>query len=120
MGLRDILFKRTPKPIVLPAILEPSDPVNFDSVLDWAVGLSSEDYDKFFQIANIYRTADVDAGLVLGVKHKAVNKLMPKKLTGKQIDDGLDLMLETHPDDLKAAMLIDHVKPKSRKKVTKK
>lgn len=120
MGLRDILARRTIKPIVLPAIIEPTDPVNFDSVLDWLIGLSVEDYVRMTKIAEVYRSADISAAGILGVKHKAVNKLLPKPLTDKQIDAGLDMLLETDPKDLKAAMQIDHTKPKSTRKGNKK
>lgn len=59
MGLREKLLRRSePKQVALPAILEPEDPVNYDSVLDWIVGLSKDDYEKFVGVAQIYREAN--------------------------------------------------------------
>lgn len=42
--------------------------VNYNTVLDWLVGLSDQDYEKVHKVANIYRNANKDACSVLGVK----------------------------------------------------
>lgn len=127
MGLREKLFgERDPlafkpgKAWQMPALLEPNDPVNYDSVLDWMLGLSEAEYKLMRQVITIYRDADQKAAQALGVEVKPTTFIKGKKLTSKQIDDGLDQLLVTPPKVLKAAMQIDHKKPKSRRKVSKK
>lgn len=116
MGLRERLIgKRQNKPVELPALLEPEDPVNYDSVLDWIVGLSQADYDKFMAVAKIYREANQKAAEALGVKDQATTTLLRPKLTDKQIDSDLDGLLETDPKDLRAAIAADKPKPAPKK-----
>lgn len=115
MGLRDKLIgKRQAQPVELPAMLEPVDPVNYDSVLDWMIGLSESDYKVMCQVITIYRDANDKAAAAHGIKNQPTTKLKMPKLTSKQIDDGLDSLLETHPADLKAAITAE--KPKTTKK----
>lgn len=121
MGIKDKLFgKREAKPVVLPAILEPEDPVNFDSVVDWMVGLSEAERKTVDQVVTIYRDANSKAAAALGVKEQPTSFIKPKKLTDKQIDDGLDGLLATDPKDLKAALMNEKPKAKKSRKVTAK
>jgi hypothetical protein len=114
MGLRDKFIKRQPQPVVLPEVLEPVDPVNYDSVLDWMIGLSEADYKVMCEVITIYRDANDKAAAAHGIKNQPTTKLKMPKLTNKQIEDGLDSLLETHPADLKAAIAAE--KPKTTKK----
>ena len=117
MGLRDKLFaKREAQPVELPDILQPEDPVNYNSVLDWLVGLSEKDYKIMQDVVGIYRQANKDAARALKVKDEPTTQLHPVPPTDEEIDAGLDSMLEAHPDDLRAAMEVDHPVPNSRKK----
>ncbi len=105
MGLRDKLFgRREPKPVEVPALLQPEDPVNYDSVLDWLLGLSQKDYERMLKVVTIYRNANKDAAKVLRVKDEPTTQLVSKRLTDEQIDSDLDMLLQTDPDDLKAAI----------------
>lgn len=118
MGLRDkFLGSRQTKPVVLPAILEPTDPVNFDSVIDWMIGLSEPERKQVDQVITIYRDANTKAASALGVSEKATSFIKPKKLTDKQIDSDLDGLLETDPKDLKAAIMNEK---RAAKRTTKK
>lgn len=65
------LFKRKKQHDLAPGSIwatQPEPVVDYNSVVDWLTGLSSEDYDKVFKVANIYRTAEIDAALALDVK----------------------------------------------------
>lgn len=102
----DFLKRREPKaPVELPAILQPENPVNYNSVLDYLTGLSDKDYKKMTGSADIYRKANKDVAKIVGVKDEPTHALMPEKPTEEQIDKDLDTMLEA--DDLSTAFLDD-------------
>lgn len=110
------LKKRETQPVELPAALMADDnPVNYDSVLDYLVGLDGKEYDKLLKVAIIYRDANKSAAKVLGVKDQPTTKLKDEKPTDDEIDAGLDTLLETHPDDLKAALENAPDKPEVKK-----
>lgn len=116
MGLKDKLFgKREAQPVEIPAILQPENPVNYDSVLDWLLGLSKQDYDKMLKVVTIYRDANMSAAKVLKVKDQATTQLIPAKLTDDEMDDALDQLMETNPDDLKAAIANEQPAPENKK-----
>ena len=84
-------------------MVEPN-PVNYDSVLDYLVGLDAKEYDKLLKVAVIYRDANKSAAKVLGVKDQPTTKLKDDTPTDDELDEALDGLLETHPDDLKVAL----------------
>lgn len=89
----------------LPAFMQPENPVNYNSVLDYLTGLSKPDYAKIIKSADIYRDANAKVAKVVGVKDEPTHQLMPDKPTEEEIDKDLDNMLEA--DDLKTAFLDD-------------
>ena len=117
MGLKDKLFGkgREPQPVEIPAILQPENPVNYDSVLDWLLGLSKQDYDKMLKVVTIYRDANVSAAKVLKVKDEATTQLIPAKISDEEMDEALDGLLETDPADLKAAIANEQPAPENKK-----
>lgn len=75
----------------LPAVLtKEDDPVNYNSVLDYLVGLSRAEYDKLQKVSVIYRNANKDAAKILGVKDEATVELQPPKPSDEEIDKALD------------------------------
>lgn len=87
------LFKRKNKPGLesIPSVLtQQEDPVNYNTVLDYLVGLSKPEYDKIFKVSGIYRAADKEAAKVLGVKDEPTRTLATPKPTDEEIDDALD------------------------------
>lgn len=56
--------KRESTPLILDEELFP--PVNYDTVMNWLLGLSAKEYSQILQVANIQRTADEEAAKVLG------------------------------------------------------
>jgi hypothetical protein len=119
MNWRDTMFgigKREKKQVELPAaIMADENPVNYDSVLDYLVGLDAREYDKLLKVAVIYRDANKSATKVLGVKDQPTTKLKDDKPTDEEMDNALDGLLETHPDDLKDAILNAPEKPEVKK-----
>ena len=106
MGLRDLFkAKREAQPVELPAILQPENPVNYDSVLDWLLGLSDKDYKVVLEVVDVYRSANKTSAKLLKIKDQPTTELLPPKPTEEQVDDDLDKLLDTHPEDLKAAIL---------------
>jgi hypothetical protein len=101
----NLLKKREKQPVELPPFMAEQDPVNYDSVLDYLVGLDAREYDKLLKVAVIYRDANKSAAKVLGVKDQPTTKLKDDILTDDEMESALDGLLETHPDDLKDAML---------------
>lgn len=103
--MRDKLFgRRTPQPVELPAILQPEDPVNYNSVVDWLLGLSEKDYQTFLQIVQEWRkTQDVERKL-LKVKFVPTTQLIVPEPTDQEVDDQLDGLLALDSEDLKATL----------------
>lgn len=110
MGLRDKLFgsRREPKPVELPALLQPEPPVNYDSVLEWMLGLSDKDYGTMIECINIYREARKNESKLLKLKNTATTQLLIPAQTDEEIDSDLDMLLETDPKDLKASLEQDN------------
>jgi len=106
VSLKDKIFgsKREPQQVDIPAIMQPEEPVNYNSVLDYLVGLSDKDYRKMTGSAEVYRKANKDVAKIVGIKDEPTHTLLPEKPSEEQIDAELDGLLETHPDDLRAAL----------------
>lgn len=116
MGILDKLRgERKANPVELPALLKPENPVNYDSVLDYLVGLSKEDYDKLIKVTGIYRDANKKAASVLDVEDQPTTTLVDEKQSEEEIDQALDGLLEANPDDLKAALENEEVDEKPKK-----
>ena len=113
--------KREKQAVELPAILQPENPVNYDSVLDYLVGLDAKEYDKLLKVAVIYRDANKSAAKVLGVKDQPTTKLKDDTPSDDELDEALDGLLETHPEDLKAALATapEPVEPKKEQAPSK-
>ncbi len=102
----DFLKRREPKErMELPAILQPENPVNYNSVLDYMIGLSDKDYKKLTGSAEVYRKANKDVAKIVGIKDEPTHALMPEKQTDEQVDQDLDNLL--NEDDLTTAFLED-------------
>lgn len=99
--------RREPKVMELPPLFQDESPVNYDSVLDWLLGLSKPDYDKMIKVVENYREAKKTEAKILKVKDEATTQLLSHKLTDDEIDDGLDTALAAEPEDLTAAFLDD-------------
>lgn len=121
MGLREIFKgRREPQPVELPAILQPEDPVNYNSVLDWLLGLSDKDYKTMLEVVQVYRDAGKTTAKLLKIKDMPTTELLPAKPSEEQVDQELDMLLETHPDDLKAAIESEQTPEKPKKAHTPK
>lgn len=89
------LFSTKKAKIELPKVLtEQEEPVNYNSVLDYLVGLSRGDYDKILKVSGIYRQANKEAAKILGVKDEPTADLLKEKPTEEAIDDALDAALD--------------------------
>lgn len=111
----DFIKKREKSHVELPAILQPENPVNYDSVLDYLVGLDNKEYEKLLKVAVIYRDANKSAAKVLGVKDQPTTKLKDDKPSEDEIDTQLDDLLATDPADLMEALDSDPLKPEVKK-----
>lgn len=117
MGFKDKIFgkQREPQAVELPALLKPENPVNYDSVLDYLVGLSKEDYDKITKVTGIYREANRKAATVLNVEDQPTSTLVEEKLSEDELEAGLDSLLIADQDDLKDALLNNPDEPENKK-----
>lgn len=105
-------------PVELPPIMQPEDPVNYDTVLDWLLGLSDKDYKVMLEVVGVYRDANKTSAKLLKIKDQPTSTLMPTKQTEDEVDNDLNLLLEADPVELKAALLADE--PEAPKKPTNK
>ncbi len=111
MGLRDKIFgtKAKREPMELPGILKPENPVNYDSVLDWLLGLSDKDYKVMLEVVDVYRGANKTTAKLLKVKDQPTTQLIEPKQTDEEKDADLDLLLETQPEDLMEAIMTEPI-----------
>lgn len=110
--------KQAVAPVELPPIMQPEDPVNYDTVLDWLLGLSDKDYKVMLEVVGVYRDANKTSAKLLKIKDQPTSTLMPTKQPEEEVDNDLDLLLETDPAELKSALLADE--PEAPKKPTNK
>lgn len=102
------------EPVSIPAVLQPEDPVNYNSVLDYVVGLSDKDYKKLTASAEIYRDANKKVAKLLGIKDEPTTTISTEK--PEISDDELDAMLSAQPGELTTAFIDDApVSPKPKK-----
>lgn len=111
----EFLKRREPKQVKLPELLNPENPVNYNSVLEYLIGLSPKEYEKINKISVIYRDANKQAAKLLGVKDEPTTALKADTQTDDEIESDLDQLLETDPADLKAAMENAPEIPKAQK-----
>jgi len=114
--------KSEPKPLPqIPAAMQPEDPVNYNSVLDYLVGLSDKDYKKMTGSAEIYRKANKEVAKLIGVKDEPTTSITTEK--PELSDDELDEMLNAPAGDLATAFIEDDIevpKPKKAQSTEKK
>lgn len=97
--------KGVSEPVSVPVGMQPEDPVNYNSVLDYIVGLSDKDYKKMTSSAEIYREANKKVAKLLGIKDEPTTSISTDK--AEITDDDLDTMLSADADELKQAFLDD-------------
>lgn len=106
MGLMEKVFgaRHVPKAVELPAILQKEDPVNYNSVSDYLIGLSDKDYKKIVASVDVYRKANKDVAKIVGIKDEPTHALMPETPTEDEVDSQLDGLLELPPKNLKEVL----------------
>ena len=92
MGL---FSKKDERGVERPEMFEPVDPVNYNSVLDYLVGLSKPEYDKMIKVTGIYRDANKSAAKVLGIKDEPITTIKNEAPSEESIDQELDSLLDT-------------------------
>lgn len=85
--------------------------VNYDSVLDYLVGLSKEDYDTICKVAVIYRKANADAAAAQGIDNAPMTFIKPPENT-EQIAAHVNHIapksfLDDEDDDADIAAILD-------------
>ena len=105
--------KGAPELMPIPAAFQPEDPVNYNSVLDYVVGLSDKDYKKLTASAEIYREANKKVAKLLGIKDEPTTTISTEK--PELGEDELDAMLNANPEDLKQAFIDDQPPAKAKK-----
>lgn len=115
MGILDNFKRKADKPqIAIPEAMKPQDPVNYNSVLDYLVGLSQDDFKKMTRSAEIYRKANKDAANLIGVEDEPITSISTEKQ--EVSDDELDAMLAADKDELATAFLEDEIPADVKKK----
>jgi hypothetical protein len=114
--------KRNTDTFTVPEAMMPEDPVNYNCVLDYLVGLSKADYRKMTSSAEIYREANVKVAKVIGIKDEPTTSIKTEK--PELSDDELTDMLSADLDALQTAFidepLEDMPKPKKAQASDKK
>lgn len=91
-GLFGKTKQRSADPIATPEAMKPEDPVNYNSVLDYLVGLSNDDFKKMTKSAEIYRKANREVANLLDIEDEPTTAITTEK--PEITDDDLDNMLE--------------------------
>lgn len=116
MGILDNFKKgksdRTP--VAVPEAMKPQDPVNYNSVLDYLVGLSQDDFKKMTRSAEIYRKANKDVANLIGVEDEPTTSIQTSQ--PELEDEDLDNLLSANKDDLTTAFLEDEIPADKSKK----
>lgn len=116
MGILDNLKRKSADrpPVVIPEAMKMQDPVNYNSVLDYLVGLSQDDFKKMTKSAEIYRKANRDVAGLIGVEDEPTTSI---QTTQPELEDeDLDNLLSANKDDLTTAFLEDEIPTDKAKK----
>ena len=89
--------KRELPPLISDEELFPS--VDYDTVLEWLLGLSAEEYSQVLQVAAIQRKANQESADVLGKPNKATTRINPP--ITKAPKDELAFLLDDEPKQSK-------------------
>lgn len=83
------------------ALFDPIEPTaNYDTVLDWLVGLSRAEYNKVLKVADIHRKANQDAAAVLGIANEPTTYIEhPLELPKSRLLDDDDELAKAFLDD---------------------
>lgn len=116
MGILDNFKRKSAdrSPVVVPEAMKVQDPVNYNSVLDYLVGLSPEDFKKMTKSAEIYRKANKDVASLIGVEDEPTTSISTEK--PEISDDDFDAMLSADKDELATAFLEDEIPTDTKKK----
>ncbi len=110
------LFGKDKRSNVPEMVLDDEQPIgeaaNYNTVIDYLVGLSKEDYEKVGKVAVIYREANLEACAALGVDCEPTSFITAPKAEMPE-EDEVDEMLD---DELAAAFLEDEPKPTKKKR----
>lgn len=71
-------------------------PANYNTALDYLIGLSTEDFAKVVRIAEEYRKTDAVAAGILGIKHEPTTFIGEPDFKGKSLDE-INLKYEKLP-----------------------
>lgn len=107
---------RSSEPVILPEAMKAEDPVNYNSVLDYLVGLSNDDFKKMTKSAEIYRKANREVASLLDVEDEPTTAIKTEK--PELTDDEMDDMLNADSDALQSAFLDDAPASKPKKAQT--
>lgn len=102
-------------PLITDEELFPS--VNFDTVLEWLVGLSAKDYAKVCEVARIHRVADQQSAAVLGRSAEPTTFIDDPK---DKLQTMPTLVIDKEPDFLEEDEKPKTKTPKSKKVTVKK
>lgn len=97
-----MLFRK-PKKDLAPLISD-EELINYNSVLDWLVGLSADDYKKVCAVAQVYREADQKAAAELGIANEPSTFIHPPEPEEMPEPNFLDELTETPKPKKKIAV----------------
>ncbi len=113
MGLFNNKPARTNGPLSSTAFesLEPeAEAVDYQSAMEYLEGLSEQDFDKVYQVATIYRKANQEVAVAMGIDDEPTTFITPPENTELAPGDVNHLRPKTmldDDDDLTAAFLDD-------------
>lgn len=102
--------KKKDRPVVvIPEAMKAEDPVNYNSVLDYLVGLSDKDYKKMTGSVEIYRDANKKVAKLIGIKDEPTTSISTAR--PEVTDEDLDNLLASDMKDLATAFIEDDMTP---------
>lgn len=91
--------KRELPPLISDEEIDRMTDVNYNTVLEWLVGLSDQDFDKVCKISTIYRQADKDAAQELEMPNEPVTFIHPPEPVSDEPNLLDDLLMDDEPSE---------------------
>ena len=67
--------------------------ITYDKVLAYITGLSRQDFNRLYKVANIYRTAKKDANKILGIDEEP-STIIKEEISEISIDEEVDFLMD--------------------------